>query len=168
MVKVHKKSPTAFRLTIDPGVNIGWALWSKEEWSRHQYPQRNGCLSRSSGGVWKSTVAELYRLFDRQLAVSGEIKEAYMEMPEYFADANAVATSTSGALVKLSMVAGGVQALLAVRRIPLTLIGIRDWKGQLPKHIVEQRIRTRIRMPEDLPDHVVDAIGIGLWVQGVL
>lgn len=100
-----------------------------------------------------------------------------------FVSAGGHASASSGDLIKLTLLTGGLMAVAVDQGIETDLVPITAWKGQLPKDIVERRL---IRYVESLGiheenepdwysefitgsfrDHVYDAFGIGLYVKGL-
>ena len=95
------------------------------------------------------------------------------EMPTYFQAGKGQVAASSGALVKLVFLVGSInQALYETKYISCHQVTPIQWKGQLPKDVAAKRIM-RI-LGDDIPDvpgeplnnHVIDAIGIGLYLLG--
>lgn len=81
-------------------------------------------------------------------------------------------------LIELAEIGGGMAALLASTSTPLRP---REWKGQVPKDVLEGRVRKRLSeqelaltearleaYPASLRHNGWDAVGIGLWACGRL
>ncbi len=95
----------------------------------------------------------------------------FIEEPLFISTAGGRAVAGRGDLVKLTLLAGSYWGAINSLRMETTFVPVRDWKGQLPKKVVEERIRLLLgKKFRDLTllDHEWDAIGIGLWVQGFL
>ncbi len=141
-------------LTIDPGIaGTGWAYWEKEELIS------TGIIKPSSHMPWESK-SKFVMVKLKDIMAEKKPHAVYVELPESFGGARGMATSGGGSLVKLTLLVGAI--MHEFMAIP---VGIRAWKGQLPKHIVEKRVK------ELLPNckatsHAMDAVGIGLYVQG--
>jgi len=92
---------------------------------------------------------------------------AAIEAPAFYDDK--VVIAQSGNLLKLALLTGGLCYILEEQLgVPVQMINVRDWKGQLPKAAVETRLRALYKpwWPSGSTSHLVDAIGIGLYIQG--
>jgi hypothetical protein len=69
-----------------------------------------------------------------------------------------------GDLVKLAMLTG---LLMGYLRDPCILVPVNQWKGQLPKKVVERRVKdvitAKLAKRMELRSHMWDAVGIGLY-----
>lgn len=144
------------KISIDPGLNgTGYAIWSSE-WRLISH----GVLTSSEIDFQVkgyALVASLEELTQKWKCGSGCI-----EFPKLFQSAGGLAVANSGALVKLSWFVGLVCGQLS---FPLELVEVNDWKGQLPKNVIERRIK-RILPGCKAKSHDWDAIGIGLFKAG--
>lgn len=89
------------------------------------------------------------------------------EYPEYFAGSKNMGWK-SGDLQRLTYLVGLFSGRVAPARfVP---VPVHTWKGQLPKHVVEERLIRRLGNAKALqlqPTlHAWDAIGIGMWARG--
>lgn len=145
------------KLTIDPGLNgTGWALWD-ERWKL----LRNGVITPKNKG-WEMRGSEITcRVLDLDELIN-DVRDVYMEFPEFHQSAGGQVTAKSGALVKLAWFVGFLSSAIPV---PVHYVTPTQWKGQLPKQIVIDRIKAK--MPDvKAKSHDYDAIGIGLYVRG--
>lgn len=145
-------------MTIDPGgTGSGWALWSKG-WKLLS----NGVVIPPGTGEdkWEErayyTVSSLSRV-----AKCAGCSLGFVEYPAFF-QANGGGVASSGALVKLAWFVGLVCGKLPMH---VELVTVGEWKGQLPKAVVERRIR-EILPGVKAKSHDWDAIGIGLYKAG--
>lgn len=161
-------------LSVDPGLTgTGYAVWSAsaELWRLSRKPTRVGVITPPAK---LEAMAKLRYLVERLsgLMANEDINRVACELPEFWAGAFGRAVAARGDLVKLSLVVGAVAALAVERRAVFTTVPVRDWKGNLPKDVVERRIRRRIGdgVCEQLgiKSHAWDAVGIGLYVKGML
>jgi Holliday junction resolvasome RuvABC endonuclease subunit len=95
----------------------------------------------------------------------------YIEWPHYMQTEKGIAATNKGDIYKLAALIGAIHYACWDAGANVTLVPVADWKGQLPKNIVEDRIR-RILSPEvclelKFKSHIWDAVGIGLYGQGV-
>lgn len=148
------------RITIDPGATgSGWAVWDSN-WKLIN----NGVINPDKEFEWEAkayqVVAQLGEVVERF-----DCKEGYVEYPAFFQAHGACGVANSGALVKLAWFVGLCCGALLPCRIHLVTVG--EWKGQLPKKVVIQRI-LRIMPKCKATSHDWDAIGIGLYLKGDL
>lgn len=87
------------------------------------------------------------------------------EYPKFFGSAGGHMVAASGDLLKLTFLVGAIGG--ACIPLPFIPIGVNDWKGQLPKEVVEERINRRYGIPKmrdlGVKSHAYDAVGIGLY-----
>lgn len=160
--------PTAF-ITVDPGMNIGWALWDSSQRKELTSPIESGAVVPTSGREWQQSVNWSHAMFKAELlrlVNAFHIELAIMEYPAFFEDATVVAKE--GNLVKLCCSAGMVMAAFCELGIPLFFVEVRTWKGQMKKDAVENRIRKRLPDYKWKSSHEMDAVGIGLHAKGLL
>ncbi len=160
-------------ISIDPGVEVGWALWDKKRWNKLVSPVRVGIIKpRISSGLekfanWQVRVESTMRQFTAILEGTNQIEEAIIEYPQFFgSDATGQASARKGDLVKLAIACGMIGGTAYDRGIKIAWAAVKDWKGQLPKRIVENRIRELLGLGVTYKDHEWDAVGIGLWSKG--
>lgn len=103
------------------------------------------------------------------------IRNIYIEWPSFFGgSARGYASAARDDIVKLSIATGYIIAWLEKCRggrpgeiIP---VPVRNWKGQLPKDVVIQRIKKLLGTAAcyrlGVKTHAYDAIGIGLYAKG--
>lgn len=129
-------------------------MWS-QSWKLEKY----GVLT-SKVKDWKLKGIDLLIQLSR---VTKGANTVVMEFPEYHQSLGGTVTAKSGSLVKLSWFVGVLSGGLSYES--LELVTPTQWKGQLPKNIVIQRIKKR--MPEvKAKSHDWDAIGLGLYWKG--
>ena len=78
------------------------------------------------------------------------------------------AAGKKGDIVKLAQLNGMMMRAAQKRNMNVHLLEVGEWKGQLSKDAVKQRIRIYTGIKTDYPNHVSDAIGMGFYLQGVL
>jgi hypothetical protein len=151
-------------LAVDPGVGgTGWALFSDKAW-----PQSVGCCTpMSSRASWVDRQASVVQ----KLALSVNVSATgtlVIECPELQMSERGWASARRGDLVKLALITGAIVHVF--RAWDVQLVTPREWKGQLPKRVTMQIVRDSLptRVMDDLllerhPDHVWDAVAIGLW-----
>lgn len=99
----------------------------------------------------------------------------YCEEPAYMAGAGGQMVAAGGDLVKLCYCVGVYGFVVAHAGVgALQLVPVRNWKGQLPKEVVEKRCRKELQKMKIDPEvlgidsHAWDALGIGLFIEGRL
>lgn len=154
-------------LAIDPGLQgTGLALF--EEPSCH--PAAVTVIERTTKGEWWDRALHL----GKQVYVwtydhaGGELTPQDLvvcEFPQYQESAGRSMGWRTGDLQRLTFLTGVFAARL--RRTPFRPVVPSAWKGQLPKSVVEDRIRTRLGAAVcaqlKIRTHAWDAVGIGLW-----
>jgi Holliday junction resolvasome RuvABC endonuclease subunit len=148
-------------LTVDPGLNgTGWAVW---DYNDMRFIDA-GIIKPWKNLSWQDEGQYILRhLLD--LREQYDIPSLYIEYPAFFGSAGGQVTAASGALVKLSwlvgLICGGFHSSTKVFLTP-----VNEWKGQLPKSVVSQRIIAIDSQFKKYKSHAHDAIGIGLYVRG--
>lgn len=161
---------TGYAISIDPGKNIGWALWDVSRWDDLVFPVEYGAICPNPKLEWLDQVHYSMEKFHEQVIdrFGISLSDAYVEMPRLMESAGMVA-ARSGALVKLVLATGAIIDAMwtndtAVHEVPV------NWKGQLDKRMMAHRIESRY-MPIlgktiAAGNHAMDAVGIGLWAKG--
>jgi Holliday junction resolvasome RuvABC endonuclease subunit len=170
-------------LCIDPGLGgTGWSHWADDFNVRSDAAKTAWRLVDSGaftpkGASLQDEVADLCKhviaLLRSYVLVEGvHSATVAVEHPQFFQGASA--TNASGALVKLSMAAGAALAATAGFQNASPLLVPLSWKGNLPKELCCERIKERMRRDtryrgwcgRTSTTHEIDAVGIGLFLQG--
>jgi hypothetical protein len=161
-------------ITIDPGYGgTGVAYFLRTSTIRPRPPYRVWNLKGSKGSHEGSIDTELLDAFTMLIrTLSPAPYHAVIELPNLWSgSAKSMASATSGKLFTLTALCGAYAALLwNCWHIDIQFVKPQEWKGQLPKEIVERRVlrawpAVRGKL---ITDHVADAVGMGLWLQGGL
>jgi hypothetical protein len=148
-------------ISIDPGVKMaGVAAWSNQT-------LKGAWLVRGRG--WRDTAFEVYKHLQCNFLdpVLAELEIA-IERPQIYVQARLKGNPND--LVTLALMAGATCAILG-RQTQVTEYLPREWKGQVPKETMTERIQSKLSVAEaktiDLPaksyqHNVWDAAGIGL------
>lgn len=148
-------------MSIDPSINnLGMAIWDVKEkkviFYKLLHPTKD-FRTNEYDKSW-SMLQEVKKWVNIYV-----INKIIMEIPEHWAVAGFEARE-KGSMTKLMFVCGMIYSLRDIVE-SFELVTPRGWKGQLPKQVVENRLRdTYLAMGIDLSkinDNVVDAIGIG-------
>lgn len=154
---------------IDPGIGgTGVAKFTGG------MPCKYEALSPTQGARWDQLLPDYVAEIEESVYTffSGNRDNAMVviEMPMFMGSSSGGTTARSGALVKLSMLAGAI--FYACQEYHPHLVTPMRWKGNLSKRIVKERLHerlTRLHAPVPggrMPSHTWDALGIGLWAYG--
>ena len=156
---------------IDPGIQgSGLAVFNGKD----LMPAKTAVFkAKSVKETWINRASEIVDQLEDFLLDNLSIKKAYIELPTFFTSAKGASCATGkngddSDLVKLSVLIGRFYELFLGLKIEVEFIRVNDWKCQLPKEVVIQRISRRLKCSIDtFPNHAADAVGMGLWVLGV-
>jgi hypothetical protein len=120
--------------------------------------------------ICKFDTVEEYLAVIHNLIMTESVVQVYCEGQAYMKGSiKGQVTADSGALVKLSNFAGSILGLCFAMKVPFRWVTVNAWKGQLPKQVVWHRINQAIPGIEEVcKSHAMDAVGIGLWLQGII
>lgn len=180
-------------LTIDPGLlGTGYAFWeSLPTYNYHVqqgvtypkafYPYKTGSIyipdkiSLEDSFIQRSMQYsyEIIRVLQVNLNIT-ELDTIVIEFPQIWQTGKSMASALDGKLFKLVFLIGvlcktfnGYNKINAF--IPkIVTVFPNEWKGQLPKEIVINRIKKQLPSLERIGNHEGDAIGMGLAIQGLL
>lgn len=156
--------------SIDPGLGgTGWAWWNR----RHLVTV--GVITPPSAkkeSDWTVRVQYIAQKMADVLLQSGGVGSKvtiYCEEMEYQASAKRAVAWKSGDLQMTVFLIGYLAARL--RPCRFVLVPVRQWKGQLPKDVVQRRIVQTLGneacIHHQIKTHAWDAVGIGLHSLGV-
>lgn len=159
------------RMTVDPGLKgTGYAIWRARHWDRSSPPTEVGVIhpqisvGNDLDGMRRSKeIAN--RLWD--LTTGWNCTHVFVEDPAYFDSAGGQMSARRGDLKKLVFLAGMICGRLIYQS---QIVRVNDWKGQLPKVVVEARVRSALGDDncEGYHSHIWDAVGMGLYLKGVI
>lgn len=159
-------------LSIDPGIDgTGIAVWNEDpDWRTSLSSVK--VWSRPSVEGWVSKCIELSDLY-YNLHESVQPVRIYCEWPAYHQTGVGQAATAKGDIHKLSFLIGMFAREVADVGGEFILVPVAEWKGQLPKQVVQRRIEKAYAgtgVLEGLKlkklDHSWDAIGIGMYAKG--
>lgn len=102
-----------------------------------------------------------------------DVQHLVLEVPEHWAIAGFNARE-SGSMTKLMFLCGGIFTYFNMIGVPVHTLHPREWKGQLPKDVVRERLKKSM-IPKyftlkkwmDLDHNIMDAVVIGqFWILG--
>lgn len=149
-------------LAIDPGLQgTGWAVFYGV------HPMRCGVIRVRKPVDFHARSSEIAREL-AEIAVESYIGQVYIEYPSFFDSARGHMVARRGDLLKLCYLVGVISGRLGPTATEL--VPVAQWKGQLPKEVVESRIRktlgNSIVKRLGIRTHAWDAVGIGLYKHG--
>lgn len=143
-------------VTVDPGSNgTGYAIWNKE-WKLITWG-----IVMSKSKEWDTKMRDIGREL-RAIVIRYKVREGHIEEPKKFGGTTGNMVADRGDLVKLSIFVGYLDGYLGIK---MNRVRIIDWKGTLPKEVIEKRVK-RVFPKLDIKSHAVDAVGIGLYLRG--
>ena len=152
-------------LAIDPGRRaLGWAWFEERE--LFGLGLVRGKAGEGAVDLAQRTAATIYA----EIGLAAPTHVVYERMQVYSGQRQ---KGDQADLIELAEIGGGVAALLAATSTPVLP---RTWKGQVPKDVLEARVRKRLSgreldlagklldaYPASLRHNAWDAVGIGLW-----
>jgi len=163
-----RRSLKHYRMTIDAGITgTGIALWEEARWNLLSPPIYTECFKPRAAVDEHIRLMFIVNSLQAVVQSLGTPRRVYIERPDYFQSYKGQVSAASGSLVILCLTAGAIAGLFLDN---LSWVTVNDWKGQLPKHIVQDRIKQKLGL-RDLSyptDHEWDAVGIGLYEKGFL
>jgi hypothetical protein len=159
------KQPKEPFICIDPGINIGISGFLPAT----EFPVLTEAII-NPGGDWNLTsqvVLYKYEYLIQKYAKT--FKLCFIERPQFMEHGYAgKSAARSDSLVKLSAIWGCIVYITRKAGMQVIDVEIPRWKGQLGKIQINARIKRALKNEQDFPDHISDAIGIGLHLKGLL
>ena len=154
-------------ISIDPGVSgTGYAVWDEKRWDFVVPPTHVGIVPIPKNIGWMPKCLEIVSAVD-VLVGFHNCRKVYIEYPAYHQSNAGQMIARRGDLVKLTFLAGMIAGRIHAHPI---LIPVMTWKGQLPKNVIEYRIKKVLgeKACATYKSHIWDAVGIGLFAKGKL
>jgi len=154
-------------LTVDPGIGgTGLAAFKRGVICKTELiTPSSGCEN------WFEKCLDITNRFEDFVEVWNP-EFAIIEFPGLWSgSATSQASAAKGDLFKLTMLIGMLVQTMQFyeggdRRDRISLVSPQQWKGQMSKAVVDRRIKRAIN--QEFPNHVGDAVGIGLALMGKL
>lgn len=148
-------------LCIDPGFTMGLAVFNDDSLCTEPIDFR---VAHAYTGEWQ----EKTELIVRHLCITltdHKPKKVFCEMPEFWkgSEIGAIAAD-KGYLTHLAYLVGSLAGTCWSRNVIFKAIEVKTWKGQMTKPACDKAIERRLG--KTYPNHVADAVGIGLFVKG--
>lgn len=151
-------------MTVDPGLGgTGWAVFAEGT----ILPRAFGILNRPPPKLDWTDRAEWLAFCLEETIAEYPAPKVYIEYPAYFASVGGEMVAKRGDLCKLTYLVGMLagRGCLYANSI---LLPVNQWKGQLPKKVVENRVKKVLgnEFNGKYPSHVYDSIGMGFYLKG--
>lgn len=149
-------------LSIDPGLRTtGVALWQNSLLVEAKLLQ--GDKKANGSEAWRAIGYALIPM------VNALVERVIVELPQVYVASRSKADPND--LIQLAAVVGTIGGML--RDVPMQTVLPRQWKGNIDKAIMVERIQSKLSAKEkgvvklpsakSLSHNVWDAIGVGLW-----
>ncbi|MEK7093363.1 MAG: hypothetical protein AAB927_02655 [Patescibacteria group bacterium] len=153
-------------LAIDPGLHsAGWAAFKS-----------GACVPHDAGLIVPRHEYEGEELLTRSLDIGMQMASlakmqscstTIIEFPAYYGEGD----KHAGQIFKLCACIGAIAGCLNANGVTVESVLVPDWKGQLPKIVVQKRIERILGLPLcrqlELRKDMWDAVGIGLYKRGM-
>ena len=169
------KEPTNLYVTVDTGINIGCAVFSPGIEANQIFPTTTNLISINVGKYmlwsirsqaillsWKNLVR---MQTDPNCFLKNKKLTFYLEKPQFFDSHKGITTARSESLFKLIYMYSCTHYIARSMGFEVIELPV-QWKGQMNKYMVDARI-DRI-LGKKYPEHVSDAVGMGLFLKGLL
>lgn len=160
-----------YRISVDPGFHTGIALWDADEWDQLVKPvgthiikiPKRIDLAREWPGKCEYVTEQFYTLLGSLHQQNVDVQGVFCEMPEFLESEKGLASSRKGDVTHLAYLVGLFSGVCFVKKMPFTPVPVRTWIGQLKKDQVIRRIEKKIGVT--YPNHIADAVGLGLYLK---
>ena len=149
----------SLELSVDPGLNIGWALYPSGALKWPMPPLLAGTCKPTLGDncSYLERALSAYDLFadtlDEHLPYVWQMN---VEWPEF----------VKGDIDKVMFMVGMLSSWAHEASVQVVPVGVNEWKGQLKKKLVFKRLERLIGTLPGVDNHALDAVGIGLYKKG--
>lgn len=151
-------------LCVDPGWNTGLAYFLKNQkpfTSLIKEPPRMKKLK-----LEEIRLEYMFDMFEAYLKTK-DIVECWIEGAETWEmSAKSLAAAERGNTFALAYMVGGYTSLCYKNGVVPHIVKPSKWKGQLNDIRLAHRLKMLIG--EKYPQHIQEAVGVGMWVKGVL
>lgn len=162
-----KKMGTKRLIAIDPGLNgCGLAMFDDLLVYATYVKETEGLTHPNNKLLNMQT-----RINDMIGGVCGFNYQVVCELPQVYTQGKLKGDPND--LINLALIVGGIHANYKTQ-----LVKPREWKGQMPKEVCNQRVLSKLspeekevidkKIPKSLLHNTLDAVGIGLWALGRL
>jgi Holliday junction resolvasome RuvABC endonuclease subunit len=159
-------------LCIDPGVrHLGFAFWRKLSRGRRaptRKPSESGLINSPKGMDWEKAVYEHQAAWLVDYITALRVKHVVIEGVEFWGDSErSTIAAKKGDLIRLAFLVGALgEAVYALCDRKAIIVKPTEWKGTMPKDVMEKRVRRALRTR--FKKHEYDGVAIGLRIMGKL
>lgn len=149
-----RKRKTRYTIGLDPSINFcGYALFDKKKLTEHELlePGKLGCKSSE---FYDKSMAMYEYVLEQVTCIGEKDVTIVLELPSYFGSAGYMARE-SGSIFKLTFLCGMIYSIGGV-----VLYTPQEWKGQMPKKVVANRLVKTYSVIKGMNHNIVDAIGL--------
>lgn len=150
-------------MTVDPGSEgTGWALWKAHlAENMSLILVDSGVISFPGERDWLRKCAKIASHLKNLVKTHG-VSRVYCEEPRFLESRKGHVAARSDSLVKLAHIVGMFHGV--VMHHGMFFLVPLEWKGQLDKKKVQERIKKVLGL--EFKSHDADAVGIGLYLSG--
>lgn len=157
----------AYLLTVDPGLGgTGLAFWDDDPAPYHTAVLKRIPLAPLDMEAWLAQAFSITERFGAMVRAYQPVHVAIEGQAIWDNTATAYAAAKRGDVLKLAVLAGMLAGRAYQNGAVVSFLSPARWKGQLPKRTVIARIKRKLGVT--YPDHIADAVGMGLYLRGVL
>lgn len=158
---------------IDPGTKLlGWSHFILNHNAKTAVLVTSGIIQQSRSDEWIKRIDQTVdQVMEALTHTNGLPTQVLIEQPENFGSGRGSAVTNSGAVNKLIACVFQIKGAVRVAhpKYKVQLLPVRQWKGNVPKHITQKRIARHWGVTEFDSTDESDAIGIGdYWIRKVL
>lgn len=139
-------------LILDPGINTGYAMFSKKKLVDH------GVIRGKGEGFIEKSANVIYQAHGVFHMYTGE--RVVIEFPSF----QNLAAKNTGSIIKLAYVVGRLFELAKTYELTPELLNVSEWRGQIPKELVWKRAEKYFGLKEKLVNHSGDCVGIAQYL----
>lgn len=152
-------------ISVDPGIGgTGVAIWDPT----YPKPAYTKVIRPLPNLEWMANSEHISKEFLNLLKTYEYlVDEVYIEWPGLHQTAAGMASAARGDIFKLMFLVGALTQQCWTNNWIMVAVPVAQWKGQMSKEAVAKRVATKLGcQPDAYPNHVMDAVGIGLAVRG--
>lgn len=159
---IKKKVSSNYLMSVDPSINnLGMAIWDEDNKKLLTWQYIHPKI-KSRTNEFEKSYSMLLQL--KEWGAKYEVNKIICEVPEHWAVAGFEARET-GSIAKLCFVCGLIYSM-RLEVDEMILVKPREWKGQLPKEVVANRLFDEYMEKYELDmvklnPNVMDGIAIG-------
>lgn len=149
-----RKRKTRFTIGVDPSINFcGYAQFDGKKLVEYELlePHKLGCKSDE---FYDKSVTMYNYMLEKVTDIGEKDVTVILELPSYFGSAGFMARE-SGSIFKLTFLCGMIYSIGCVK-----LYTPQEWKGQMPKKVVANRLVKFYPIIKGMNHNIVDAIGL--------